>query len=445
MVTNCYHEQARTSGHRLPATRASRTVPQVSSPHPIEQEFLMSGSVKSRLGAMMFLQYAIWGSWYVTLNTYLTQTLHFTGTEAGAAFGTVSVAAIVSPFFVGLVADRFFSTERVMAVLYAAGAVFMLLLTRATSFGSVYVLLLGFCLCYFPTISLSNSIAMQQVADPGRDFPPIRVLGTLGWIAVNLMVGWMGVEATTTPFVIAAVTSVAMCLYSLALLPHTPPRARETHVSARGVLGLDALAMLKDRSYLVFVIASVLACIPLTFYYSFTNTYLNDVGVVNAAGKMTLGQASEVGMMLAMPIAFRLMNVRGILLLGLLAWVVRYVLLALGDPGAGVWMFYVAILLHGVCYDFFFVAGQLYTDQAAPAHLRSTAQGFITVVTYGVGMLIGSLLSGGVLDYFSTSTAGAVVRNWSSFWMSAAAMSGAITVLVLLFFRAKVRVGAAAT
>jgi len=189
----------------------------------------MSAAIKTRLGAMMFLQYAIWGSWYVTLNTYLTETLHFTGTEAGAVFGTVSVASIVSPFFVGLVADRFFSTERVMAVLYGAGAVFMLLLMRVTSFGGVYALLLAFCLCYFPTISLSNSIAMQQVENPGRDFPPIRVLGTLGWIAVNLVVGGMGVEAETTPFLIAVGVCGVMCLYSLAALPHTPPPHDASH------------------------------------------------------------------------------------------------------------------------------------------------------------------------------------------------------------------------
>jgi nucleoside transporter len=401
----------------------------------------MSGFVKSRLGAMMFLQYVIWGSWYVTLNTYLTSTLHFTGTQAGAAFGTVSIACLVSPFFVGLVADRFFSTERVMAVLYALGAVFMILLSRATSFAGVYGLLLAFCLCYFPTVALSNSIAMQQVTNPGRDFPPIRVMGTLGWIAANLVIGFMRVEAETTPFFIAAGACAVMCLYSIAALPHTPPPARGQQVTIRRILGLDALKMLEDRSYFVFVIASILACIPLTFYYSFTNPYLNDVGVVNAAGKMTLGQMSEVAMMLAMPLAFRLLNVRGILLLGLSAWAVRYVLLAFGDPGPGMWMFYIAILLHGVCYDFFFVAGQLYTDQAAPPHLRSTAQGFITFVTYGIGMLIGSLLSGGILDYFSTTTSTGVVRNWSSFWLSSAAMSFVITLMVLFFFRSKVRVG----
>jgi nucleoside transporter len=245
----------------------------------------------------------------------------------------------------------------------------------------------------------------------------------------------MRVEAKATPFLLGAIAAVVMCVYSLLVLPHTPPAGRGQQMTVRRILGLDALAMMKDRSFLVFVIASILACIPLTFYYSFANPYLNDVGVVNAAGKMTLGQASEVGFMLAMPLLFRAISVRGILLLGLVAWTVRYLLFAYGNPDTGMWMFYVAILLHGVCYDFFFVTGQLYTDQEAPVHLRSTAQGFITFVTYGVGMLIGSLLSGGVLDYFSTTGPAGVTRNWQSFWLSSAFMALGIAVLVLLFFR----------
>jgi nucleoside transporter len=376
----------------------------------------------------------------VTLNTYLTRTLGFSGTQAGAVFGTTAVASLVSPFFVGLVADRFFATERVLAVLYALGAVFVLLVTQVTSFSAVYGLLLAFCLCYFPTIALTNSITMQQVRDPGRDFPPIRTMGTIGWIVINLVVGFMGVEADRTPFVLAAGACVVMCVFSLMALPHTPPPARGQQVTVRRVLGLDALAMMKERPYLVFVIASILACIPLTFYYSFTNPYLNDVGVVNAAGKMTLGQFSEVVMMLLMPVVFRAINVRKILLLGLFAWALRYVLLAFGNPGPGVWMFYIAIIVHGICYDFFFVTGQLYTDQQAPAHLRSTAQGFITFVTYGVGMLAGSLLSGGALDYFSTRSGAVVVRNWQSFWLSSAAMSFAIMLLVFFFFRTSARI-----
>jgi len=398
--------------------------------------------VKIRLGAMMFVQYIIWGAWYVTLNTYLTSTLGFTGTQAGAAFGTTALASLVAPFFVGLVADRFFATERVMATLYAVSAVLLVLVTQATTFPAVYGLLLAFCLCYFPTIALTNAITMKQVADPGRDFPPIRMMGTLGWIFINLIVGFMKVEATATPFLLGAAACVVMCVFSLTAVPHTPPPARGQKVTVRAILGLDALAMMKDRSYLVFVIASFLACIPLTFYYSFTNLYLNEAGVVNAAGKMSLGQMSEVGMMLAMPFVFRMFSVRAILLMGLGSWAVRYVLLAYGDPGPGVWMFYLAIILHGVCFDFFFVTGQLYTDQEAPAHLRSTAQGFITVVTYGFGMLVGSFLSGYALDYFSTTSGAAAVRNWPSFWLSSAAMSAAIGLLVLLFFRSRAMIRA---
>jgi nucleoside transporter len=402
----------------------------------------MTTFVKTRLSAMMFLNYIIWGSWYVTMNTYLTSTLHFSGTEAGAVFGTTAVASMVSPFFVGLVADRFFATERVLAALYALSAVFLVLVTRVTTFGAVYGLMLAFCLCYFPTIALTNSITMQNVPDPGRDFPGIRVLGTFGWIFINLVVGFMRVEAQATPFLLGAAASIVMCAYSFLVLPHTPPPGRGQQMTVRRILGLDALAMLKDRSFLVFVIASILACIPLTFYYSFANAYLNDVRVVNAAGKMTLGQMSEVGFMLAMPLLFRALSVRAILLLGLVAWTVRYLLFAYGNPGDGMWMFYVAILLHGVCYDFFFVTGQLYTDQEAPAHLRSTAQGFITFVTYGVGMLMGSLLSGGVLDYFSTAAGGVVTRNWTSFWLSSAIMSFGIALIVLLFFRTSKKIEA---
>jgi nucleoside transporter len=402
----------------------------------------MTSMVRTRLCAMMFLQYIVWGAWYVTLNTYLTTTLGFTGTQAGAAFGTTALGSLVAPFFVGLVADRFFATERVMATLYAVGAVLMFLLTQVTTFPAVYTLLLAFCLCYFPTIALTNAMAMRQVSDPGKDFPLIRVMGTLGWIFINLVVGFMKVEATTTPFLLAMGASIVMCIFSLVALPHTPPPARGQQVTLRRILGLDALAMMKDRSYLVFVIASVLACIPLTFYYSFTNLFLNEAGVNNAAGKMALGQVSEVGMMLLMPLVFRMASVRAILLVGLGSWAVRYLLLAYGDAQAGVWMFYLAIVLHGVCFDFFFVTGQLYTDQEAPPHLRSTAQGFITVVTYGVGMLIGSFLSGFVLDYFTTTTGTVVTRTWPSFWLSSAAMSFAIALLVLFFFRSPAKIRA---
>ncbi|HVW85775.1 MAG TPA: MFS transporter, partial [Bryobacteraceae bacterium] len=295
----------------------------------------MPSSLKIRLGLMMFVNYIVWGAWYVTISTYLTSTLHFTGTQAGAVFGTASIASLVSPFFVGLVADRYFATEKVMAVLYALGAVIMYLITQATTFPVVYGLLLAFCLCYFPTIALTNSIGMQLVKDPGREFPPIRLMGTFGWIFIGNVIGLMGVEATSTPFIIAAIAAVVMVVISLTMLPHMPPRGQAQTFSVRNALGLDALVMLKDRAFLVFAIASVLACIPLTFYFSFTNDYLNEVGVTNAAGKMTLGQVSEVVMMLLMPLVFRFVTVRAIFVLGLVCWVVRYLLLALGNPGSG--------------------------------------------------------------------------------------------------------------
>ena len=395
----------------------------------------MPSSLNIRLGLMMLLNYIIWGSWYVTISTYLTTTLKFTGTQAGAVFGTASVAAVLSPFFVGLVADRLFATEKVLAALYAIGAVLVFAVTRATSFAAVYGLMLLYCLSYFPTIALTNSLAMQNVKNVGRDFPPIRMMGTLGWILVGLLIGYLRVEASSMQFLLAGCASLVMSLFSLTLLPHTPPRAKGEPVSIRNILGLDALQMMKEPSFAIFIVASILAFIPLTFYFSFTNDYLNDVGVQNAAGKMTLGQFSELFMMLMMPLIFRWVTVKYILVAGLLSWTIRYALLANGNAGSGMWMFYLAIVLHGICYDFFFMTGQMYTDQEAPPHLRGTAQGFITLVTYGVGMLLGSFLSGGAVDYFTHTSGGTVTRNWSAFWLSSAGMAFVILLMILLFFR----------
>ncbi len=395
----------------------------------------MPASLKARLCLMMFLNYVIWGAWYVTIGTYLTATLKFSGTEAGTIFGTTALASMISPFFVGLIADRFFSTERVLAVLHLIGAGLLWGVTQATSFGAVYSLMLAYCLCYFPTIALTNSLTLRQLTDAGGEFPFIRMFATIGWIAIGQTIGNLGVETTSTPFLLAAGASVAMALYCLTL-PHTPPTGKGQKITARSLLGLDALVMLKERPYLVFVITSVLACIPLTFYFSFTNAYLNDVGVVNAAGKMTLGQVSEVGVMLLMPFIFRRITVRGVFILGLLCWSVRYGLLAAGNAGPGVWMFYVAILLHGFCFDFVFMTGQLYTDQEAPMDLRGTAQGFLTFLTYGVGMFIGSELSGSALDFFSSGGK----HNWNAFWLSSSAGSFVILLLVALFFRTNAKV-----
>jgi nucleoside transporter len=405
----------------------------------------MPASVAVRLALMMFLNYLIWGAWYVTVGTYLTQTLHFSGTETGAVFGTTALSCMISPFFVGLVADRSFSAERVLAALHLTGAALLYLVSTVTSFGAVYWLLLAYCLCYFPTIALTNSLTLRNITNPAAQFPLIRVFATIGWIVIGLAVGSLGLERSSSQFLLAAGLSVVMAGFSLTL-PHTPPTAKGQPATWRTIAGLDALVMMKDRSYAVFVIASVLACIPLTFYFSFTNAYLNEVGWTNAAGKMTLGQASEVGMMLLMPLIYRRVGLKAILLAGLVAWSARYVLLAYGNAGELSGFFYAAILLHGICYDFFFMTGQLYTDQTAPAHLRGTAQGFIQFLTYGVGMFIGSLLSGSAVDYFTTKTpAGEVLsRNWNGFWLSSATGAFVIFLLVALLFQSRGRVEASA-
>ena len=395
----------------------------------------MPNSVTTRLSFMMFLNFAIWGCWYVTIGTYLTATLKFSGTQAGAIFGTTALASMISPLFVGLIADRFFASERVLAALHLLGAVFLYLVTRTTSFGAVYALMFAYCLCYFPTLALTTSITLKNVPD-ARRFPLIRVFGTLGWIVIGLSIGKLGIEASPAPFLIASAGSAVMAVFCL-FLPHTPPPNKGRSMSARQALGFDALVMLKDQAYSIFLIASILACLPLTFYFSFTNAFLNDVGVVNAAGKMTLGQFSEVLVMLAMPLIFKRVSVRGILLLGLVAWSVRYALLAYGNASDRMWMFYLAIIIHGVCYDFFFMTGQLYTDQEAPASSRNTAQGMYTFATYGVGMFLGSLLSGEALDFFTTRTREGLLRNWTGFWTSSSAAALLLFLIFAFLFKSR--------
>jgi nucleoside transporter len=330
-----------------------------------------------------------------------------------------------------MIADRFFATERLLSVLHLAGAAALALASLQTGFGALYGVLLLYTLCYMPTLALSNSLSFHQMSDPGRDFPGVRVLGTIGWIVAGLIVGTLRLEATAVPMRLAAGASAALGLYSL-LLPHTPPARLGHRPTLRDVLGLDALALLKDRSFAVFVLGSFLVCIPLQFYYAFTNPFLNEIGVTNAAGKMTLGQMSEIGFMLVMPWFFRRLGFKYMLLVGMAAWTARYVLFAFGDTGALVWMLYAGILLHGICYDFFFVTGQIYVDTKAPAHLRAAAQGFIAFVTLGVGMFIGSWLSGLVVDRFGLPQGG---HAWRSIWLVPAAGAAAVLLIFGMFFR----------
>jgi nucleoside transporter len=390
---------------------------------------MMSLAVRVKLSALMFLQYFVWGAWSVTLGTWLGQTLGFSGEQIGLVAGTTALAAMISPFFVGMIADRILATERILAALHILGGVILFYASTLSSFGPFYAVLLGYALCYMPTLALSNSLSFHQMKDPGREFPPIRVLGTIGWIVAGLVIGTLGLEATAAPMRIAAGGSLVLGLFCLAL-PHTPPRAGR-RATLSDVLGLDALKLVRERSFAVFVLGSFLVCIPLQFYYAFANLFLNELQVSNAAGKMTLGQMSEIGFMLVMPWFFRRLGVKYMLVVGMAAWTMRYVLFAYGNAGSMVWMLYAGILLHGICYDFFFVTGQIYVDRKAPADLRAAAQGLIAFVTLGVGMFIGSWASGRVVDAFSVSGGHA----WDHIWLVPAAGAAAVLVLFALLFR----------
>jgi nucleoside transporter len=391
----------------------------------------MKAQMRVRLGVMMFLEYFVWGAWYVTVGTWLSESLHFTGQQIGVAAGATAVGAIIAPFFVGLIADRLFATQKVLALLHLVGAALLFAASSQTSFSVFYPLLLLYCLCFMPTLALTNSLAFRQMKDPKEEFGAIRVLGSIGWIVVGLLIGSLRVEATAIPMRLAALSSLVMGLYCFTL-PSTPPMGSRTdRLSINNIFPREAVALLKERSMLIFVIASFLICIPLQFYYAFTNLFLNQVGVQNAAGKMTGGQMSELLGMVLIPWFFRRLGVKYMLVAGMGAWFLRYIFFAYGDAGHAMWMFWGGILLHGICYDFFFVTGQIYIDQKADAGLRAAAQGLITFITYGLGMFTGAWLSGLVVQHYTLAVAqGAVTYNWRSIWL----FTSIISALVLIFF-----------
>jgi len=384
---------------------------------------------------MMFLEYFIWGAWYVTMSTYMANNLHSTGVQIGAAYSALAIATMISPFIVGFIADRFFAAQRIMGVLHVTGAALLFLATTVTGNGPFYWIILLYSLLYMPTIALSNSVAFNQMSDPGSQFPWIRVFGTLGWIMAGLMIGNMQWEKTGhigNTFYLAAGASAVLGFFSF-FLPNTPPKASAPQTSAAKLLGIDAFILFKNKSYLIFFVAAILVCIPLSFYYGFANAFLNEIGVQRAASKMILGQISEGVFILAIPFLFNRIGVRNMLIMGMTAWMLRYLCFAFGNTGTNLWLLYAGIILHGVCYDFFFVTGYMYTEKKAGSAIKSAAQGLFTFATYGVGMFIGTWFSGFVVDRYVTP----VGHDWREIWFWPAGIAFFVLIYFILFFQEK--------
>ena len=389
----------------------------------------------------MFLQFFIWGAWFVTMGSYLANNLDASGAQTALAYSTQSWGAIIAPFIIGLVADKYFNAERLLGVIHCVGAVLMWLLYRSEEFGQFYPYLLVYMILYMPTLALVNSVSFRQMDDPSRHFGTIRVWGTIGWIVAGLAISYgfawdsrdgIAEGLLRRTFLMSAIASLILGIFSFTL-PATPPKASRD-AGLREMLGLDALSMLRDRNFLTFFAASILICIPLAFYYQHANQFLTEIQLENATGKQTIGQMSEVLFMLAIPFFLRRVGMRGTLLIGMAAWAVRYVMFAVGGAGDLQFMLIIGIALHGICYDFFFVSGQIYTDSKAGERYKSSAQGLITLATYGVGMLIGFWIAGQITDAFANGAA----HDWTAIWIFPAVFAGVVFVLFHVSFRNEV-------
>jgi nucleoside transporter len=390
--------------------------------------------LRIRLSIMMFLEYFIWGAWYVTVGTWLGVGLKFDGKSIGLVAGTTALGAILSPLVTGAIADRYFPAQKILGALHLIGGVLLFAVAKQHSFVPVYGLFLAYCVCYMPTLALTNAICFRHVQNVQEQFTGIRVLGTLGWIVAGLFVGFAKIESTARPVELAAICSLMMAAYAFTL-PDTPPQGHVSRFSLQSLFPEAVIHMLKKRNFAVFVVASFLICIPLQFYYAFTNLFLNEIGVANAASKMTISQMSELLFMVTIPWFFRRLGVKYMLAAGMVAWTIRYVFFAFGSAHQGMWMLYIGLLLHGICYDFFFVSGQIYVDKSVPESIRAAAQGFITLATYGVGMLVGSSLSGYVVDVFRRQTGNVVSHQWRAIWIIPALGSGLVLGFFLPLFR----------
>jgi nucleoside transporter len=400
----------------------------------------MSKTIRARLCVMMFLEFFIWGGWFVTLGSYLASALHASGAQSGLAYSTQSWGAIIAPFIVGLIADRYVNAERMLGALHLAGALLMYALYRAADFGAFYPCVLGYMILYMPTLALVNAISFRQMREPARHFSGVRVWGTIGWIVAGLVISYLfawdsraGISQglLRNTFLMCAVASLVLGIYSFTL-PPTPPQPHSAErLRLSQVLGFDALVLLRQRNFAIFFLSSILICIPLAFYYQNANQFLTEIGLANATGKQTIGQMSEVLFMLAIPLFLRAFGMKTTLLVGMLAWAARYVLFAFGNARALAVMLIIGIALHGVCYDFFFVSGQIYTDSKAGAQHKAAAQGLITLATYGLGMLIGFSAAGLIDDIYALGGR----HDWRAIWLYPAAFAALVFVLFAVSFR----------
>lgn len=403
----------------------------------------MNPIIRTKLSFMMFLEFFIWGAWFVTLGTFLNNNLNASGPETGAVFSTQSWGAIIAPFIIGLIADRYFNAEKILGVLHICGAILMYQMYNATDISVFYPYVLSYMILYMPTLALVNSVSFNQMQDPEKEFSSIRIWGTIGWIAAGLLISFMfhwdsqnGVKEglLKNTFLMACIGSIILGVFSF-LLPKTPPKGAGDKITVSDILGLDALKLLKDKNFLIFFISSILICIPLAFYYQNANNFLTNIGVDNPTGKMTIGQASEVLFLLALPFFFKKFGFKKTILVGMLAWAVRYLLFAYGNAGELSFMLITGIALHGICYDFFFVAGQIYTNSKAGDKFKSSAQGLITLATYGIGMLIGFMVAGQITEIYKTNGA----EDWKMIWLIPAGIAFVVFLIFALLFNDKTK------
>jgi len=397
----------------------------------------MQTSLKIKLSLFMFVQYFIWGSWYVSMGTYLANVLKFSGQQIGVAYGAFAIGSMISPFFVGLIADRYFASEKLLAVLGILGGVVLCALPQLTAFNAFYPTLILYCALYAPTLALGNSLSFHQLADSKKDFPRVKIFSAVGWIAGGVTLSLLKGEQSSIQFYIAGGASMLLGLISLAL-PHTPPRKTGANVRFSEILGLDALALMKKRSFAIFIACMFLICVPLYFYFVMMSIYLTELQWSGLAGKMTLAQVSDVIFLFLLPMMLRRLGYKKTIFLGILAWVARYFLLAgsVNAPSIQTLLIFGAILLHGVCYDFLFIAGQLYVDAEANERIRGACQGFIAFILWGIGSFVGTLLAGKVLGMHTVTGLGGVIQhNWQPIWLTPAFGAVGVLILFVIFFR----------